>query len=179
MRRLTQNQMKAWFKELHKIELAEPQVLDMYRLTAGVPLLVGELHRLVIPDPKTPPTWLGFMIWTTVKTNFERRLPVIARELRNGSAAVRLNEREIRALKMVAIASDNSTPKTIADNLQENWDQYRRPELEALSSADEDSVTVLQGLGLLPTRRDYGLSAIQSLLPLGADDPLRQIVSYL
>jgi hypothetical protein len=179
VRRLSQNQMKAWFKELHKIELAEPQVLDMYRLTAGVPLLVGELHRLVIPDPKTPPTWLGFMIWTTVKTNFERRLPVIARELRNGSAAVRLNEREIRVLKMVAIASDNSTPKTITENLQENWDQYRRPELEALSSADEDSVAVLQGLGLLPTRRDFGLTAIQSLLPLGADDPLRQIVSYL
>ncbi len=179
VRRLTQNQMKAWFKEVHKIELAEPQVLDMYRLTAGVPLLVGELHRLVIPDPKTPPTWLGFMIWTTVKTNFERRLPVIARELRNGSAAVRLNEREIRVLKMVAIASDNSTPKTLAENLQEDWDQYRRPELEALSASDEDSVAVLQGLGLLPTRRDFGLSAIQSLLPLGADDPLRQIVSYL
>ncbi len=179
VRRLSQNQIKAWFKELHKIELAEPQVLDMYRLTAGVPLLVGELHRLVIPDPKTPPTWLGFMIWTTVKTNFERRLPVVARELRNGSAAVRLTEREIRVLKMVAIASDNSTPKTIADNLQEDWDQYQRPELEALSAGDEDSVAVLQGLGLLPMRRDYGLSAIQSLLPLGADDPLRQIVSYL
>ena len=179
VRRLSSNQIKAWFRELHKIELAEPQVLDMYRLTAGVPLLVGELHRLVIPDPKTPPTWLGFMIWTTVKTNFERRLPVIARELRNGSAAVRLTEREIRVLKMVAIASDNSTAKTIASNLQEDWDQYHRPELEALSAGDEESVAVLQGLGLLPMRRDYGLTAIQALLPLGADDPLRQIVSYL
>ncbi|MGB6192864.1 MAG: hypothetical protein WBF42_10380 [Terracidiphilus sp.] len=179
VRRLSQNQIKAWFKELHKVELAEPQVLDMYRLTAGVPLLVGELHRLVIPDPKTPPTWLGFMIWTTIKTNFERRLPVVARELRNGSAGVRLTEREIRVLKMVSIASDNSTPKTIAANLQEDWDQYHRPELEALGGGDEDSVTVLQSLGLLPMRRDYGVSAIQSLLPLGADDPLRQIVSYL
>lgn len=179
VRRLSQNQIKAWFKELHKVELAEPQVLDMFRLTAGVPLLVGELHRLVIPDPKTPPTWLGFMIWTTIKTNFERRLPVVARELRNGSAGVRLTEREIRVLKMVAIASDNSTPKTIAANLQEDWDQYHRPELEALGEGDEDSVAVLQGLGLLPMRRDYGISPIQSLLPLGADDPLRQIVSYL
>jgi hypothetical protein len=179
VKRLTQNQIKAWFKELHKIELAEPQVLDMHRLTGGVPMLVGELHRLVIPDPKTPPTWLGFMIWTTVKTNFERRLPVVARELRNGSAGVRLTEREIRVLKMVAIASDNSTPKTIATNLQENWDQYHRPELEALSAGDEDSVAVLQGLGLLPMRREFGLSPIEALLPLGEDDPLRQIVSYL
>jgi hypothetical protein len=179
VRRLSKNQIKAWFKELHKIELAEPQVQDMYRLTAGVPLLVGELHRLVIPDPKTPPTWLGFMIWTTVKTNFERRLPVIARELRNGSAAIRLTEREIRVLKMVAVASENSTPKTIASNLQEDWDEYHRPELEALRAGDEDSVAVLQGLGLLPMRRDFGLTAIQALLPLGADDPMRQIVSYL
>jgi hypothetical protein len=114
-----------------------------------------------------------------VKTNFERRLPVVARELRNGSAGVRLTEREIRVLKMVAIASDNSTPKTIATNLQENWDQYHRPELEALSPADEDSVAVLQGLGLLPMRRDFGLSPIEALLPLDEDDPLRQIVSYL
>ncbi len=179
VRRMSQNQVKAWFKELHKIELAEPQVLDMYRLTAGVPLLVGELHRLVIPDAKTPPTWLGFMIWTTVKTNFERRLPVVARELRNGSAGVRLTEREIRVLKMVAIASDDSTAKTIAQNLKENWDQYHRPELEALNAGDEDSVAVLQGLGLLPMRRDYGLTAIEALAPLGADDPMRQIVSYL
>jgi hypothetical protein len=179
VKRLSQNQIKAWFKELHKVELAEPQVLDMHRLTGGVPMLVGELHRLVIPDPKTPPTWLGFMIWTTVKTNFERRLPVVARELRNGSAGVRLTEREIRVLKMVAIASDNSTASTISSNLKQNWDQYHRPELEALSPADEDSVAVLQGLGLLPMRRDFGLSPIDALLPLGEDDPLRQIVSYL
>jgi hypothetical protein len=179
VRRLSKNQIKSWFKELHKIELAEPQVEDMYNLTHGVPLLVGELHRLVVPDPKTPPTWLGFMIWTTVKTNFDRRLPVVARELRNGSAAVRLTEREIRVLKMVAIASDNSTSKTLASHLQEKWDQYSRPELEALSSGDEESVALLQGLGLLPMRRDFGLSPIQALMPLGPGDPLRQIVSYL
>jgi hypothetical protein len=179
VRRLTKNHIKAWFKDLHRIELAEPQMVDMYNLTHGVPLLVGELHRLVIPDPKTPPTWLGFMIWTTIKTNFERRLPVVARELRNGSAGVRLTEREIRVLKMVTIASDNSTSKTLGSNLQENWDQYHRPELEALSASDEDSVAVLEGLGLLPARRDLGLSPIEALMPLGPGDPLRQIVSYL
>ena len=179
VRRLSPNQIRAWFKDLHKVELAEPQVQDMHALTGGIPLLVGELHRLVIPDPKTPPTWLGFMIWTTVKTNFERRLPVVARELRNGSMGVRLTEREIRVLKMVAIASDNSTAKTIGVNLQEKWDQYDRPELEALNSGDEESIAVLQGLGLLPMRRDFGLSPIEALLPLGNEDPLRQIVSYL
>jgi hypothetical protein len=179
VRRLSQNQIKAWFKDLHKIELAEPQVQDMYELTCGIPLLVGELHRMVIPDPKAPPTWLGFMIWTTIKTNFERRLPVVARELRNGSPAVRLTEREIRVLKMVAIASDNSTKETIASNLQENWDQYHHPELEAISAADEDSVGVLQGLGLLPMRRDFGFTPIQAIVPLGPEDTLRQLVSYL
>jgi hypothetical protein len=179
VRRLTQNQVRAWFKDLHKIELAEPQLQDMYELTHGIPLLVGELHRMVIPDPKVPPTWLGFMIWTTIKSNFERRLPVVARELRNGSPAVRLTEREIRVLKMAVIASENSTRETIKSNLQENWDQYDHPELEALSEADEDSVGVLQGLGLLPMRRDFGLTPIQAILPVKAQDPLRQIVSHL
>jgi hypothetical protein len=82
-------------------------------------------------------------------------------------------------LKMVAIASDNSTSKTLASHLQEKWDQYSRPELEALSSGDEESVALLQGLGLLPMRRDFGLSPIQALMPFGPGDPLRQIVSYL
>ena len=81
----------------------------------GIPLLVGELHRLVLPNPKTPPTWLGYAIWTNVKASFERRLPVLARELRNGSPAVRLTEQEIRVLKMVIIASDDSTPETISE----------------------------------------------------------------
>jgi len=179
VRRLTMEQIKGWFSEVYKIELAEPQVLDVYKLTSGIPLLVGELHRLILPNPKTPPTWLGYAIWTNVKTSFERRLPVLARELRNGSAAVRLTEQEIRVLKMVVIASDDSTPENITKNLKEEWDKYRRPEIQALTSKDEPRVRLLQSLGLLPMKSGYGLGPMQAILPVEREDALRQIVSYL
>ena len=179
IRRLTIEQIRAWFGEVYKIELAEPQVLDMFRLTSGIPLLVGELHRLVLPNPKTPPTWLGYAIWTNVKASFERRLPVLARELRNGSPAVRLTEQEIRVLKMVAIASDDSTPETILTNLKDDWDKYHRPEIQALSAKDEPRVWLLQTLGLLPIKTGAGGGPLKALMPVQPDDALRQIVSYL
>jgi hypothetical protein len=179
IRRLTIEQIRAWFGEIYKIELAEPQVLDMFRLTSGIPLLVGELHRLVLPNPKTPPTWLGYAIWTNVKASFERRLPVLARELRNGSPAVRLTEQEIRVLKMVAIASDDSTAETILTNLKDDWDKYHRPEIHALSAKDEPRVWLLQTLGLLPIKTGAGGGPLKALMPVQPDDALRQIVSYL
>lgn len=179
IRRLAIEEIRAWFAEVYKIELAEPQVLDMYRLTSGIPLLVGELHRLVLPNPKTPPTWLGYAIWTNVKASFERRLPVLARELRNGPPAIRLTEQEIRVLKMVVIASDDSTPETILKNLKDDWDKYHRPEIQALSAKDEPRVWLLQSLGLLPIKAGAGGGPLKALMPVQPDDPLRQIVSYL
>ncbi len=179
LRRLTIGQLKAWFGDVFKIELAEPQVLDMYRLTYGIPLLVGELHRRIIPMHDNPPSWLGFAIWTRVKQAFEEQIPVLARELKNGPEAVRLTEREIALLKMIVIASDDSTPDTLLGNLMEGWHRYRRPELQPLSSADEASVQVLESLGLVPLRSEWASRPLKALMPVEVDDPIRQIVSYL
>jgi hypothetical protein len=176
--RLSIEQIRSWFADVYKIELAEPQVLDMYRLTSGIPLLVGELHRLVLPNPKTPPTWLGYAIWTNVKASFERRLPVLARELRNGSPAVRLTEQEIRVLKMLVIASDDSTQETLQTHLTTEWDKYHRPEIQAMSAKDEARVELLQSLGLLPAHSG-ATEGLKKLTPVATDDALRQIVSYL
>jgi len=177
--RLNKDQIRSWFVELFKIALSEPQVQDIYRLTNGVPFLLGELHRLIIPVPEAPPTWLGYGIWTEMKARFERRLPTLCQELRNGAPSVRLTNRELGLLKMVLIASDYSTPETIVLNLTENWYQYHPPELPAISRADEDSLALLQLLGLLPSRIEPGLGPIESILPLTAEDPVRQIASHL
>lgn len=177
--RLSKDQIRSWFVELFKIALSEPQVADIYRLTYGVPFLLGELHRLIIPVPEAPPTWLGYGIWTEMKARFERRLPTLCQELRNGAPSVRLANRELGLLKMVLIASDYSTPETIVSNLTENWYQYHPPELPAISPADEDSLALLQLLGLLPARTEPGLGPVEAILPLSAEDPVRQIASHL
>ena len=179
LRRLNVDQLRAWFVELFKIALSEPQVQDIYRLTFGVPLLVGEMHRLIIPVPDAPPTWLGYGIWTEMKARFQRRLPALGQDLRSGPPEVRLTNRELGLLKMILIASDYSTPDTIVSNLTDNWYQYHPPELPAMSSADERSVGLLQTLGLLPMRPEPGLGSIEAILPLEASDPVRQIISNL
>jgi hypothetical protein len=179
VRRLSTEQLKAWFGDLYKIELAEPQVQDMYRLTYGIPLLVGELHRRVILVPEAPPTWLGYAIWTKVKASFEARIPALAEELHNGPPAVKLTDREIAVLKMVVIASDDSTPETIAENLMEKWHKFHHPEHQALSSSDESTVKLLQSLGLLPVSKEPGLRPIKAIVPVEADDPIRLVVKHL
>jgi hypothetical protein len=179
VRRLSEAQVKMWFNQVFKIELAVPQVKDMYRLTRGIPLLMGELHRRVIPLHDTPPTWLGFAIWTRVQETFESQIPVLAQELKDGAPAVRLTERELAILKMVVTASDNSTEETLAANLMENWHSYGQPDVAPLSSADENSVRVLEMLGLVPVRSEAIARPVKALLPLEADDPIRQLVSLL
>ncbi|HTB97582.1 MAG TPA: hypothetical protein VK716_11275 [Terracidiphilus sp.] len=179
IRRWTSEQLRSWFADVYKIELAEPQVQDMFALTHGIPLLVGELHRRVIPMHDAPPTWLGFAIWTRIKASFDGHMTTLAMELRNGPPAVKLTDREIELLKMIVIASEDSTQATIAENLSTNWTNYKRPEFGAVSDADEKSIAVLQGLGLVPMRREFGMLPLHAILPVEKDDPIRQIAQSL
>ena len=179
IRRWSSEQLKSWFTDVYKIELAEPQVKDMYQLTQGIPLLVGELHRRIIPTHDAPPTWLGFAIWTRIKSSFEGHVSALAQELRNGSPAVRLTQREIDLLKMIVIASDDSTQANIAENLSTGWNRYNRPEFGAVTDADEKSIALLQSLGLVPMRNEFGLRPMHAILPIEKDDPIRGIANYL
>ncbi len=129
-------------------------------MTSGIPYLVGELHKLVIPQPDDPPTWLGLARWMEIKAQFEKLLPQYTHELKKGAPSVRLTDREISLLNMVVIVSGDSTQETIIANLSENWERYEHPEYRALSSRDEVSVAVLLELGLLPR-----LNVMEACLP--------------
>jgi len=68
--------------------------------------------------------------------------------------------------------------------LTDGWDMFEvpgveRPKCKHLGDEDEASVMLLQSLGLLPMRRAFGLRAIEAILPLEADDTLRQVVRHL
>ncbi len=179
LRRLTLEHLKAWFGELYKIALSDKQFEDIYNLTSGIPQLVREMHKLIIPIPDDPPTWLGLARWMEIKENFQKQLLPVAQDLKKGLPAARLTDRELALLKMVVIASDDSTPETIAANLSDNWHRYGHSELRALSSRDEASIALLQELGLLPMRHAAGIEPSKALLPLEPEDAVRQIVSFL
>lgn len=179
VRRLSIAQLRVWFGEIYKIELADQQILDIHKLTSGIPLLVGEMHRLIIPYPNDPPTWLGHVRWVEIKASFVQRLPELAHEFRSGTPAVRLTYREINLLKMVVLASDSSTPEKIVAHLTDNWVKFKHPELHAVNPADEPSFALLQGLGLLPSASSAGLGSIEAIVPLEHDDAIRQLVSHL
>ncbi|HEU5350592.1 MAG TPA: hypothetical protein VFU55_03285 [Terracidiphilus sp.] len=180
VRRLSLEHIRMWFHDLYKIELAEPQLADIHRLTSGIPLLVGEMHRLIVHDADAPPAWLGFELWTTVLTNFGNRLPAIAHELSAGSSSIRLTAREIEILKMMVIVSDDfATPETVIAGMTTDWSDYRHAEFLALGQQDAESVGLLQRLGMLPTRDGSSSTPIQALVPLEHGDALRQVVRYL
>lgn len=179
VRRLSPEHLKAWFSEIYRIALSDRQIDDLYNLTSGIPLLVGELHKLIIPVPDDPPTWLGLARWMEIKTVFEKQLPAIAQDLKKGAPAVRLTDREISLLNMVVIVSGDSTRETIVANLSENWERYQHPEYRALSSRDEASLALLMELGLLPMRNVTGVIPSKALVPVKHDDAIRKIVELM
>ena len=179
IRRLRFDQIKSWFGELYGIELSDQQFRDIYTLTSGIPLLVGEMHKLIITSPDDPPTWIGHTPWIEIKSKFELLIPKLAQELKHGLRSVRLTDREIALIKMVVIASDNSSPETLSTNLSEDWSSYKQSEFRPMSSRDETCVALLQDLGLLPMRRINGQDRTKSLLPLEPGDAIRQIAAHL
>ena len=179
VQRLTKEHLRTWFSELYRIALSDKQIDDIYNLTSGIPMLVGELHRLIIPTPEDPPTWLGLARWIEIKGQFEKHLPNIAHELKKGTPAVRLTDREISLLNMIAIVSADSTTESLVSNLSDNWERYQHPEYRPFSSRDEVSLAVLIDLGLLPMRPVTGVEPSRALLPLKQDDAIHKIVEHL
>ena len=179
VRRFGREHIKAWFSDIYRIALSDKQIDDIYTLTSGIPLLVSEMHKLIIPTPEDPPTWLGLARWIEIKGLYEKQVTVVAHELKKGTPAVRLTDREISLLNMIVTVSSDSTPENIVSNLSQNWEKYQRPEYRPFSSRDEVSLAVLLELGLLPKRNVIGVEPSRALLPLRNDDAIRSIVEHI
>ena len=179
VRRFTPDHLKAWFSDIFRIALSDKQIDDIYNLTSGIPYLIGQLHRLIIPMPDDPPTWLGLARWMDIKAQFEKQMPEFAHDLKKGIPAVRLTDRELSLLNMVVIVSADSTNETIVANLSEDWEKYQRPEYRAMSSRDEVSLAVLLELGLLPRRNLTGGVPSKALVPVKQEDAIRKLAEHL
>jgi hypothetical protein len=179
VRRFTPEHLKAWFSDIFRIALSDKQIDDIFNLTSGIPYLIGQLHKLIIPQPDDPPTWLGLARWMDIKAQFEKQMPEFAHDLKKGPATVRLTDRELSLLNMVVIASADSTADSLVTSLSANWEKYQHPEYRAMSSRDEVSLAVLLELGLLPRRNVTGGVPSQALLPVRQDDAVRKLAEHL
>jgi hypothetical protein len=179
VQRFTPEHLKVWFSDVFRIALSDKQIDDIYTLTSGIPYLIGQLHKLIIPMPDDPPTWLGLARWMDIKAQFEKQIPEFVHDLKKGIPAVRLTDRELSLLNMVVIVSGDSTPETILANLSENWEKYQHPEYRAMSSRDEVSLAVLMELGLLPRRNVTGGVPSKALVPVKQDDAVRKLAEHL
>ena len=103
----------------------------------------------------------------------------VAHELKKGTPAVRLTDREISLLNMIVTVSADSTPETMVSNLSQNWEKYQHPEYRPFSSRDEVSLAVLLELGLLPKRNVVCVEPSRALLPVKQDDAIHHIVEHL
>jgi hypothetical protein len=179
VRRFTREHLKAWFSDLYRIALSDKQIDDIQTLTSGIPILVAEMHKLIIPTPDDPPTWLGLARWIEIKGLYEKQIPLVAHELKKGTPAIRLTDREISLLNMAVTVSADSTQGNIVANLSQNWERYQHPEYRPFSSRDEVSLAVLLELGLLPKRHVTGVEPSRALLPVKQDDAIWRIVEHL
>jgi hypothetical protein len=179
VRRFTREHLKAWFSDLYRIALSDKQIDDIQTLTSGIPILIADMHKLIIPVPEDPPTWLGLARWIEIKGLYEKQISLVAHELKKGTPAVRLTDREISLLNMAVTVSADSTEETIVANLSENWERYQHPEYRPFSSRDEVSLAVLLDLGLLPKRHVTGVEPSRALLPVKQDDAICRIVEHL
>ena len=179
IRRFTKEHVKAWFNEVYPIALSDTQIEDICRLTSGIPLLVGELNKLIITSPDDPPTWLGHDRWTEIKSMFEQQIPVIAQELKKGSPAVRLTDCEISMLKTVVKVSSDPMPETIVEDLPESRKRYQHPEYDAFIGRDEAILALLLELGLLPMHNVTAAVPSKALVPVKCDDAICKIIGLL
>jgi hypothetical protein len=186
--RLTDGRVRWWFQRVRGVEFpTEQEYGEVYRLTAGIPVLVGAFDRLLMPHGPPPgglnPSAADFR---TVRHRFEEVLRNETFGLSDESPARRLTERERDLVRMVHVISAEfrDDPRLdFAEWLRDAWapDPFGarwealyggRPFPARYLDEPGDSVRLdtLLLLGLLPARG--GSEPAGRVIPLTATDPL-------
>jgi hypothetical protein len=167
-----------WFERVRGLEFSSPQSLErIISRTSCVPLLLRFLDELWAD--RTGAT----LDQHDVDQGLERldeQLPGLASSLANGSADVRLEQRELEILKMSAVvARAQQGDVSLREALTEMWDLFYREKLDMapVTEADALHVRVLLDLGLLPANPNVAPGQpLHRLGKLLADDALVRLV---
>ena len=189
--RLSRAALAWWFERARGVNFVRADAIDLIQKhTSGIPLLVAELDRVLLSrDPEGSGLEVSDTLLTGALDEFERALPRLAKQLRKGPAAMRLEARELALLEMFTVLAEASTQKDVYADLTEYWPiicEAQKPEwlklevYRGFGDGDAQRLGILQQLGLLPTRPEVEtLDALASLAPIEPEDAVLRLVRTL
>lgn len=189
--RLSRAALAWWFERARGVNFTNADAIALiHQHTSGIPLLVAELDRMLLEkDPEGGGLEVGQALLSASLEELGRTLPRLAKHLRKGPGAMRLEPRELALLEMFSVLAEASTQKDVYADLTEYWPiicESNKPEwlthsgYQGLGDGDAQRLGLLQQLGLLPTRPDVEtVDAVASLAPVRPDDALLRLARAL
>lgn len=174
--RVSRPMLSWWFSRFRGLELDADWHDRIAKCTGGVPFLTGLLDR-ALRDRHPGEVNVSGDEFGQVLLEYERRRSVEAIRIVAGSAAERLEKRELEILQMVAAISTGDarvSGQPIKNDLTIDWELYREScEVEPLSPRDYVAMLTVQGLGFLPTLPDSeGQMPLDRFVGIASDDPV-------
>lgn len=183
--RLTQRELRWWFSRRRGLEFHSDEAWALlWRLTGGIPILVREIDELLrMPDSPSDLTVSAGRL-TIVESEFQRRLPSVAKLLVSGPRALQLAPRERQLLGLI---TQMSTAFLHRDFSWEEFQEYspliiekQSASVEPPSPLDRIALQTLQLLGLIPahpTRSSF--NPFNRLVAIPAADAIFPLVQQM
>jgi len=154
-----------WFHRVRGLEFVSTAAIErIYTRTGGLPLLLDIVDSQLSPAAGT--TVADDRVALSLAA-IDEAIPRIARDLCDGSPAIRLENREREILQMIEciVSLEASAGLDLASSLTEVWELFAdRCSIAPLGSEDSLCLEVLLESGLLPTKPSASL-----------EDPLTRI----
>jgi len=187
LHRLTIAQLLGWFVGVRTVEFAEANPWrPIFKATAGIPLLVETLDRLII-EVHGESSVVGEADLRQLLNVLRQRHSILAQALAGEAPEIALSAHERQLLRLVVAASDL---KEIGEwdvgfwreclAAEEMLEEVGLKEYRPLTAEDEPALNLLFELGLLPVDPSAPSSLPRDrLMPLSHDDALRALVELM
>ena len=181
--RLGRSSLAWWFERVRGLNFPTSDALDqILSMTSGIPILVRELDRILVPDGLGGGINLSRDEYESALQAFTVELPSVAKRLAHGDPAERLEKRETELLRMIVTVSREALGSEPLQFLQESyWDGFFRAACptEPITASDRTPLALLQQAGLLPATGEETVDPFTRLSPLPAGDALAKIVEAM
>jgi hypothetical protein len=180
MRRLKLHDLSWWFERIRGLDLPGPDSLDrILRVTSGIPILVSGVDRILVGEG-TGGISISQARFDALLKTVDDEFPRFCRELIDGPPSIRLTNRELEIMRMVACVG--ATKNLLQDLTEEYWEALYSSKCptQAVTDGDWLPIATLEALGIIPMNRsNKGLSALEALQSIQVGDALERMITNL